>query len=310
MAAQPSTVLKQDEPPAHTPYTRRAHYHCGNSGFDFRWPQVPARQFLEERNRAFDPAAPTGAIALDASAALLTSYPATTPLLLLRYLKIRAGEELRARYVASGEVYYVFGGQGSSRNGADTIEWRSGDVFCFPGGGETVHRADAGDCLLFAGTNEPLLAFERLPAPPPGHAVGQTTHWPAEEIERHLQSVYARPITAEAPSHFVLFGSEALAPSTNTIASINVSINTIPPGSDQRPHHHNGVAVTLALQGEGVYSMIDGKRYDWLTGAAQITPPVAVHSHHARGTKQMRALIFQDEALHYYTRTPGFAYDD
>jgi gentisate 1,2-dioxygenase len=310
MAAQPNNIRPQHIDATRTPYAQRAHYHCGENGFAFRWPAVPARQFLAERKRAFDAAAPTGAIALDASDALLTNYPATTPLLLLRYLNIRAGAQLRCQYIASGEVYYVLSGEGSSRKGADTIEWRTGDLFCFPGGGETLHRAAGGDALLFAGTNEPLLAFERLQAPAPGDAVVQTTHWPAEEIERHLQGVYARPITPEAPSHFILFGSAALAPSTNTIASINVSINTIPPGGDQRPHHHNGVAVTLALQGEGVYSMIDGERCDWVTGAAQVTPPVAVHSHHARGTKQMRSLIFQDEALHYYTRTPGFAYDD
>ena len=34
-----------------------------------------------------------------------------------------------------------------------------------------------------------------------------------------------------------------------------------------------------------------------------------MHWHHNRGTERMACLIFQDEALHYYTRTPGFSFD-
>ena len=80
-------------------------------------------------------------------------------------------------------------------------------------------------------------------------------------------------------------------------------------GGDQGAHRHNGVAVTLALKGEGTHSLIDGQRVDWSTGAVQITPPTTLHSHHNRGSEWMRALPFQDEALHYYTRTPGFGFD-
>ena len=308
MSAQPHAVFPLAQ--AASVFQRRAQYHCGLNAFDYRWPAVPARQFLAERNLAFAANTPTGEIPLNCADVLQTHYLATTPTLLLRYLKIRAGDELRCNYVASGEVIYVMSGHGTSRKGSDVIEWGPGDVFCFPGGGETLHRAIGGDGLLYLCTNEPLLSFERLRAPAPGEAVVQTTHWPAVEIERQLEAIYSRPVTPDAPSHYVLFGSETLAPSTNTIPSINGSINTIPPGCDQRAHHHNGVAVTLALQGEGVYSMIDGQRCDWVTGAAQITPAVAVHSHHSRGTQRMRSLIFQDEALHYYTRTPGFSYDE
>jgi len=292
-----------------TAFTRRARYYSSDNNFDFAWPPVPVRQFLAERDRAFDPAAPTGVIPLDASDALGTVYRATTPTLLLCYLKIRAGDTLRTAFAASGEVFYVMRGSGESRNGADVIAWNEGDLFCFPGGGETLHRAGGEDALLYAGTNEPLLAFERLRPPAAGAAVVQTTHWPAAEIARQFEEVWKRPITEQTTGHAVLFSSAALAPSTNLLPSVNVGLNTLPAGCDQRPHRHNGVAVTLALQGEGVYSMIEDQRVDWSTGAVQITPPTLLHSHHNRGTQRMRALIFQDEGLHYYTRTPGFSFD-
>lgn len=290
-------------------YTRRARYHTSENGFDFEWPPVPARQFLAERDRAFSDATPTGPIVLDASGDLATPYPATTPTLLMRYLKIRPGERLPTAFVASGEIYYVMRGGGESRNGKDVIVWSEGDVFCFPGGSETTHVAGKSGSLLFATTNEPLLAFERLRAPLPGQAAIAATHWPAAEIERQFQQIYDRPITENTTGHSVRFSSSALEPSPSTIPGINVAINTLAAGCDQRPHRHNGVAVTLAIQGKGVHSMIDGKRVDWSDGAAQITPAARLHSHHNRGNERMRSLVIQDEGLHEYTRTPGFSFE-
>jgi len=303
----PALVTEPRADPA-TPYTLRARYESTENGFDFAWPAVPAHQFLAERDRAFDPRTPTGLIALDISSRLGTAYPATTPTLLVGYVKLRAGEQFRTQMAASGEIYYVFSGNGESRNGADLIRWGTGDVFCLPGGGETLHRAAAQDALLVFASNAPLLGFEGLQPPRPGQAPVPATHWPAAQIERHFEAIWDRPITPNTTGHSVRFTSTALE-STVTIPTINTAINTLAPGSDQRPHRHNGVAVTLAIQGEGVYSMIDGQRVDWLHGAAQITPATALHSHHNRGLQRMRALIFQDEGLHYYTRTPGFSFD-
>ena len=289
-------------------YTGRARYLTNENGFAFSWPAVPMHQFLAERDRAFDAGTPTGLIALDISAALSTKYPATIPTLLCRYVRIRATEQLRSSFVASGEIYYVMSGSGESRNGNDVIGWASGDVFCFPGGGETVHRAGNANCVLFAVTNEPLLAFERLRAPMPGEAVVETTYWPAAEIERQFQEVWRRPVSANTTGNSVQFSTTALAPSSNTIPTINTAINTLEPGCDQRPHRHNGAAVTLAIQGEGIHSMIDGKRVNWSTGAAQITPATLLHSHHSTGAQRMRSFVIQDEGLHHYTRTPGFSF--
>lgn len=305
MAATAATVQAESE----SHYAGRARYLTNENGFAFSWPAVPVRQFLEERDRAFAASSPTGLVALDISADLCTKYPATTPTLLCRYVRLRGTEQLRTAFAASGEIYYVIAGSGESRNGRDVIAWERGDVFCFPGGGETLHRAGSADSVLFSVTNEPLLAFERLRAPLPGQAVVETTHWPAAEIERHFQEVWRRPVSANTTGNSVQFSTTALAPSTNTIPTINTAINTLEPGCDQRPHRHNGVAVTLAIQGEGIHSMIDGKRVNWSTGAAQITPATLLHSHHSTGTQRMRSFVIQDEGLHQYTRTPGFSFD-
>ena len=96
-----------------TVYSRRARFFSSDNNFEFAWPAVPARQFLVERDRVFNPDCATGLIPLDCSDALETRYPATTPSLLLCYAKLRAGESLATTFNASGEIHYVMQGQGA-----------------------------------------------------------------------------------------------------------------------------------------------------------------------------------------------------
>src|SRR5512147_1527 len=102
-----STVAARLQPEAETRFARRARYHIAENGFAFQFPAVPIRQFLQERDIAFDADTPTGPIALDTSEVLGTPYLATTPTILCRYLKVRAGERLSTAFVASGEIFYV-----------------------------------------------------------------------------------------------------------------------------------------------------------------------------------------------------------
>lgn len=291
--------------PAQTPQSR-ARFCTSENPFRFTYPAVPARQFLAERDQAFDPAAPTSTVALDAAADLGTPYPATTPTLLCRYFRIRAGEQLHTGFIATSEVFYVMRGDGESSGGSESIAWGAGDVLCLPSGG-IVHRART-DAVLFGVSDEPILAFEGLRPPPADRPAVKPTHWPATEIDRNFQRVWARPRTPETTGCSVMFSCQDFAPGYHTTPMINTAINTLEAGGNQRPHRHNGVAVTLAIEGEGVHSMIEGTRVDWSNGAAQITPAALLHSHHNRGTKRMRSFVIQDEGLHYYTRTPGFSF--
>src|SRR5690606_6494241 len=128
-------------------------------------------------------------IPLDLSDALGTDFPATSPLILTRYLRIRPGDALTTQLKASGELYYVIAGSGETRNGADRIAWGPGDVFCLPGGGASAHKAGDADCVLWLITNEPQLAFEHLEPPRPENAVTGAVHYPAVEIADQLRRV-------------------------------------------------------------------------------------------------------------------------
>ncbi len=301
-------IAEQKQVDGQAGYEQRARYLTNVNGFAFSYPPVPAHQFNAEHQRATAPDAPTGAIMLDVSQVLGTVYPATTPTLFCRYIRLRAGEQYSVAYAASGEVCYVMSGRGESTNGADCIAWQQGDVFCLPGGQDTSYRADE-DALLFNVTDEPLLACARVRAPEKGKAAVEAVVWRGDEIDRLLDAVYQRPITDKTTGSSVQFSTRRTEPNYTTIPFINTAINTLAPGCDQRAHRHNGVAVTLAIQGDGIHSMIDAERIDWVTGVAMITPATTLHSHHNRGEKRMRSLVIQDEGLHVYTRTPGFSFD-
>ena len=60
-----ATTPERLEPEAQTPFQQRARYHLAINGFAFEFPPVPIRQFLRERDVAFDPQTATGPIALD-----------------------------------------------------------------------------------------------------------------------------------------------------------------------------------------------------------------------------------------------------
>lgn len=307
MADDTTTVLfdsASDETPA-----RRAKYYTPDNAFTVQFPPVPSHIFVAERDRAVAPDAPTGFIALDLGPRMELPYEATTPNLLARYLVLRPGDGFTARLRAMAEVYYVLRGSGETVAGADRVAWSRGDVLCVPGGRSTTHRAGADGALLFLATDEPLMNF--LGAHPPEEGAGRMSlvHYPAEEIEARMSGVLARVPGEDAAARPVIFTNEAYEHIRTISPVIGANTNILEPGGDQRPHRHNAAALTLSIQGEGVHSIVDGKRTDWQDSAVMVTPPGALHSHHNRGDRLMFSLVIQDSGIYYYARTVGFSFD-
>jgi gentisate 1,2-dioxygenase len=295
---------------ADTVFTERARYFDSGNAFALKYSPVPCHQFLAERDRALDPATGTAIIPLDLSDRMEIEFPATTPLILTRYLRIRAGDRLSTRLKASAELYYVVEGSGETSKALDAIRWGAGDVFCLPGGGETIHVAGDQDCVLWSVTNEPQLAFEHLEPPVPGNAVTGAVHYPAEEIRSQLARVQDTLGGERLKGLALVFSSAQQAHRRNIMPSLTLAMNQLPPRDFQRPHRHNSVAVTLNIACKGCYSMIDGQRVDWQPFAVMVTPPADVHSHHNDGDETMTCLIVQDGGLHTHCRTMDFRYAD
>src|SRR5262249_30296229 len=291
-----------------SPYTANARYLTSLDGFNIKHPAVPARIFRAERDQALALGAPTGLVPLDLSMVLGLGYPATTPFILSRYARIRAGDTLATAFRASTELYHVIRGSGATHVASGgPIAWQAADTFCLPGGGASGHVA-VEDPVLWIPTNEPQLQFEGLEPPAPGKAPIQPALYPMAEIRRRLLAVYLDPRGAAMPGKSINLGNVAIESNRTTPPSFTLALNPPRRGGARRGHRHNAVAVTLVLAGERCYSLIDGERADWEPLTVMITPPTAFHSHHNEGDELALFLIVQDGGVYYHCRTMGFSY--
>ena len=75
---------------------------------------------------------PTRVIPLDVSERLKCPYPATSPIILAHFIRIRSGENMKTSPNETSEVYYVIRGNGHTTVGETTIPWNTGDFFSLP----------------------------------------------------------------------------------------------------------------------------------------------------------------------------------
>lgn len=288
----------------------RARYFNTGNAFNLQLPRVPDDSFTAEPAKALHSDTPTCFITCDRSKELGCSFPATTPLVLARYARVRAGETLEAHFAASGVVAYVIAGTGSTLCGTERIEWKAGDSFVLPGGVPHMHRAVDSDAVLWIVTNEPQVAFENLCPPKPGEAPTDVVHFPGDEVERQIELLYEVGRSEDVAGSALIFSSERHEAIRNVLPTLTVAMNSLPPGKSQRPHRHNSVAVSLVIQGEGCHSIVDGRRKEWSQWATTVTPATAAHSHHNTGSKTALFLIVQDGGIYYFTRALGFEFTD
>ncbi|HEY4044422.1 MAG TPA: cupin domain-containing protein [Rhodopila sp.] len=292
--------------PVSAAQARGLFFNTGNA-FNVQLPAVPDHLFIAEPVAALAPETPTGLIACDLSSQLGCPFPATTPLVLARYGRIRSGESLTTAFAASGIICYVIAGAGTTDAGTDRVVWNAGDLFVLPGGPTYLHAASA-DAVLWLVTNEPQLAFEHLRPPAEGEAPTAVVHFTAAEIARQIDKLYEVGRNEKIAGSALVFSSEGQAASRNILPTLTLAMNSLPGGESQPPHVHNAVAVSLIIKGRQCYSVMNGKRKDWAPWATTITPPTAVHSHHNGGNEQAMFLIVQDGGIFYHARAMGFAF--
>ncbi len=293
--------------PASPAQARGRFFNTGNA-FNMQLPVVPDHLFTDEPARALDPATPTGLITCDISGMLDCAFPATSPLVLAHYARIRAGETLATDFVASGVIAYVITGSGQTLCAGETVAWGPGDLFILPGGEPGTHTAGDADAVLWIVTNEPQLAFEKLRAPAPGEAPTDVVHYRGAEIDRQIDLLYDVGRNEQIAGSALIFSAERQEATRNILPTLTAAMNSLPGGVVQRPHRHNSVAVSLVIKGERCFSVIDGKRKDWAPWATTITPPVSVHSHHNGGNERALFLIIQDGGIYYHARAMGFEF--
>jgi gentisate 1,2-dioxygenase len=290
------------------PAERDAIFYVPEGAFDRGLANVPPHIFAAQQRQALDPQCPTGLIAMDLSAVLGTAFAATTPAILARYVVVRAGDSLAHEFQATGEIYYVARGQGTSGAGETRIVWRAGDVFVLPGASKTRHEAET-DSVLVCFTNEPELAYAGTrPPEAAANTVVRPAYFDGAVIDQKLGLVHQRTGPQQTAGKSVIFATTPLQRMRTILPSLTAAVNTLEPGGDQRAHRHNAAALTLAIESEGIHSMVGTEKIDWLPYGLMVTPPQAPHSHHNRGPRMMKSFVVQDGALYYQLRNPGFAW--
>ena len=292
-------------------YTARAQYYSPANIFIIKRPEVPCHRFDAECERALSPDGPSEWIACDVGAAMGFQWPATTPLILVRYAKVRPGETLTGSFAASGEQYYVIAGSGDLIKGADAIPFEQDDMVTLPGGGTVSVAAGPDGAILLQATNEPEMAFHRVAVPTPEAGPMEPALFRAAQLADELDKLRREfdkdPTRAGLALHMK---NDKLGDHYSTHPSVVLAINSLDPHKRQRPHHHNSVAVTMPIRCDRVHSIIDGKRVDWRQFAPMITPPAAMHEHINEGDEMMLSLVVQDGGMHYHLRTIGFGFGD
>ena len=308
-AAEMSVESERASSDCVTSWQERARYYNPQEAFSVVLSPLPSVAFTQERDRAFDNSTPTGLIDMDLSELLNTPYPATTPLLMSRYLRIRAGERFTIEVRASMQLLTVCTGSGQTSADGETVRWGAGDVLMLPGDALCEHVASE-DTVAWLLTDEPALNFLELsPAAVRSRSI-QAVHYPAAELREQIEAIYAHPDAHKFPGFALMLSQAGLDHTKSIHPAMTMALNTLPAGESQRPHVHNAVALTMCLKGEGVHSLVDGERKDWSPFVVMVTPPNAVHQHVNDGQQRMESMVLQDGGLYSYARTPGFAFAD
>ncbi len=291
--------------PANSAEARGRYFNSGNA-FNIKLPPVPGKIFTEEPARALK-MEKTGFIECDLSAEMQCGFPATTPLMLARYVVVKAGETLDVTLKNTASIWYMISGKAALVVGEERASLGKADVFLMPGGvPATITAAD--DALFWAVGNDPQLRFDTSAPVTGSDAAVDFVHYPAGEIVHQLDVVYASNANASTSGHALIFSAEKTEASRNITPTMTLSLNTLKPKSFQPPHKHNSAAITLVVAGEPAYSMVGEEQCNWSPWATLVTPPAAKHSHHNDGDTRAEFLIVQDGGLYYHARTMGFEF--
>jgi gentisate 1,2-dioxygenase len=258
--------------------------------------------FTEEPALAFHPSTPTGLIPCDLSMELDCQGPATSPLMLVYYARIAPSAALETEFAASGSVWYVMAGSGTSGQGSETICWAEGDVFVLPGG-KHQHRAAKGGAVLWLVTDQPLFEFSGVTAgATQWQASAEIVHYPAIEIRRQFDSLM-QTAGAGGPVPALVLSAAARESHAAATPCLSADITLLPPGQSLHLRPHNAVSVSLLIQGVQCHGTVGDRRRDWRTWATALTPPGVDHAIHNQGNSQAVWLTVHDAGLHRYTRT-------
>lgn len=267
---------------------------------------------------------PTKVHALDLKEKILTPFSATSPNLLVSFIRICKGENIPTAARATSQAFYIISGEGSSScEEHGEIHWATGDMVVLPAvDGQITHSASPdSDCAIYWVSDEPLLKYL-------GVKPCEDTFKPTVIRRTQMVSEVEKICHEDGVEHRnrmgVLLGnkvtdyrekSEGASGTLTLTPTLWSLLNLLPEQSAQKPHRHNSVALDLCVYSaaKGVYTLMgpelneDGSvkdpiRCDWSSGSMFVTPPGWWHSHHNETDEPAWVLPMQDAGLLTYQR--------
>ncbi|MEO1658949.1 MAG: cupin domain-containing protein [Pseudomonadota bacterium] len=116
--------------------------------------------------------------------------------------------------------------------------------------------------------------------------------WRWDDLQPRLAEVAKDPLR-RADRRFISLVNEDTGEAGGALPSVFIGIQTFAPGEHIVPHRHNSYAVYHILQGKG-YSILDGKKFNWVKGDTLVCPAWAYHEHINDGDEQVIQFVFQD----------------
>jgi gentisate 1,2-dioxygenase len=285
--------------------------------FDYRQAANPVRRGLTEPigyhqwDAALHQSGATAVLPLDLSGQMGCSGPATSPALAAHFLRILAGEGLKAAADATSSLFYVLQGSGVLQWAGQRLDWAAGDLMVFPAGEAPLLQADHTSVLYWV-HDGPLLRFLGVAAT---SARFEPTHYPAALLQTELDQLLADPSAANSNRLSLLLANSDLPQSRTVTHTLWAMLGVVPAGASQAPHRHQSVALDLIIDCDpGCYTLVgtdidaegnivNPQRIEWQAGGAFITPPGHWHAHVNGSARQARLLPIQDAGLHTYLRS-------
>ena len=104
----------------------------------------------------------SGVIPFDLSKQLKETTVCASPNLYAAFIRVKIGEFVETKAVATSQAFYVIRGQGVSEFGGEKIQWNQGDLFVLPRVDEVRHEcfnAEKGGAALYWVHDGPLLRY-------------------------------------------------------------------------------------------------------------------------------------------------------
>jgi gentisate 1,2-dioxygenase len=252
----------------------------------------------------------TRVVALDLSAELACTGPATGPGLCAHFVRINAGDGITLEPNATSQVFYVITGSGRVDQGDSSFPFGQGDFFTLPGGAAAVLAADATATLYYV-NDAPLMEYLGVTGVQPRFA---PTLYPSARAQAELRKV-AEDANAGRRNRISVLLANVNFPQTRTVThTMWAMFGIVTADSQQKPHRHQSIALDFIVDCQpGCYSLVGAEldengdivnpiRVDWEPGMAFVTPPGYWHAHFNESRSDAYLIPIQDAGLQTYLR--------